>query len=110
MIRATSVLMLVAPSGQPMPNSSQIVARSSSAVTFGLRIKATSVAFGDELEEAAADGGLPRPDFAGQQHKAAVAGRAVQQVGEGLPMPVAHVEAGGVGDDRKGFFFQTEIF
>ena len=38
--------MLVVPSGQSIPNSLQISARSSSAVSFGLRMKATSVPSG----------------------------------------------------------------
>ena len=110
MIRAISVLTLVVPSGQPRPNSSQIVARSSSAVIFGIKDKGHIRPFGDQLEKAATNRSLPCPDLAGQKHEAAVAGSPVQHVGEGLPMPLAHVKAGRVRDNRKRFFFQAEVF
>ena len=54
-----------------MRSSSQTEASSSSAVSFGFRMRATSTSGGQLLEQIAADGGLARPHLAGELDEAA---------------------------------------
>ncbi len=56
---------------------------------------------GNLLQEAAADGCLASPDFTRQQHEAATAVDAIQQVRERLAVTLAHVNIARVGGDRK---------
>jgi len=66
-------------------------------------------ALGHLLEEAAAHRGLAGADFAGQQHEAAAAAHAVQQVGQRLAVALAHEQVARVGRDREWLALQTEM-
>ena len=63
---------------------------------------------GQLLQQTAGDGGLSRTHFPGQQHEAATVLQPVAEVGEGLPMTLAHVEVFGVGRDGERGLRQTE--
>ena len=62
----------------------------------------------DLLQEAAADGGLAGADLAGEQHEAATAAHAVEQVRQGLAVALAHEEKARVGSDREGLPGEAE--
>jgi hypothetical protein len=64
---------------------------------------------GNLLDEAAAHGGLAGPDFAGQQHEAAAAAHAVEQVRQRFPMAFAHEQIARVGGDRKRRLLEAEV-
>jgi hypothetical protein len=63
----------------------------------------------DLLEEQPANRGLAGADLAGQQHEAASAAQAVQQVGERLAVPLAHEQVARIGRDRERIALQAEI-
>ncbi len=62
----------------------------------------------DLLEEAAAHGGLAGADLAAEQHEAAAAVHAVQQVRERLAVALAHEQVARVRGDREGLVLQAE--
>ena len=65
-------------------------------------------ALGHLAEEAAADGGLAGAHRPREQHEAAPASDAIEQVRQRLPMTPAHVEEARVGRDREGILLQAE--
>ena len=64
----------------------------------------------DLLQEAAAHRGLARADFAGEQHEPTPATQAIQQMGERLPVALAHEKVARVGRDRERLALQAEEF
>jgi len=60
------------------------------------------------FQEAAAHRGLAGADLAGEQHEAAARIQAVQQVGQGFAMALAHEEVARVGRDGKRRVFESE--
>jgi hypothetical protein len=64
----------------------------------------------DLLQQAAADRGLARADLASEQDEAAFAIDAVEEMGQSLPVPIAHVEITGIGGNGKWDIRQTKIF
>ena len=63
---------------------------------------------GQLLQQTAGDGGLSRTHFPGQQHEATTVLQPVVEVGEGLPVTLAHIEVFGVGRDGERGLRQTE--
>ncbi len=61
------------------------------------------------LEQAPAEGGLPGPDFAGELDETAPLTDSVQEMGQALAVPVAHVEIARVRRDGKRRFREAEI-
>jgi hypothetical protein len=61
------------------------------------------------LEKAARDGGLAGADLAGEQHEAAAAAHAVQQMRQRLAVALAHEQEVGVGRERKRLASESEV-